>query len=371
MRHVAHYDLDSFFVSVERLKNPSLEGMPLIIGSDKDRGVVAACSYETRSFGVRSAMPIKRAKLLCPEAIIIPGDRETYSYYSNKVSNIIQEHCPKVEKASIDEHYLELSHFKNSEEVYDFTVFLKKHITQSTGLPISFGLASNKTVAKIGTDESKPNGALHIPHGKEIAFLAPLSVSKIPMVGPKITQVLKSMGITKIGQLQKLTAHHLMQVFGKNGYLIWERARGIDQQPIVTQSARKSISKEHTYDIDVNRLDFLNKKIDEMAETISIELRQNGLFAGAITVKVRYENFETVSRQSKVSFTCDHNNIRAHAKFLLKALLDQNRPVRLIGLKCSHLTSGSYQLDLFNQDITSLNSTLAQGRVLEKFAPLI
>lgn len=371
MRHIAHYDLDSFFVSVERLKNPHLESKPLIIGSDTDRGVVASCSYETRVFGVRSAMPIKRAKSLCPEAIIIPGDRDAYSYYSNKVSDIIKQYCPKVEKASIDEHYIELSHFSNSEEAYHFTLFLKKHITQRTGLPISFGLASNKTVAKIGTDESKPNGSLHIPHGKEMTFLAPLSVSKIPMVGPKITQILKSMGITKIGQLQKLTSQFLMQVFGKNGYLIWERARGIDQQPVVTQSTRKSISKEHTFDADVKGLAFLHHKIEEMAENISIELRESGLFTGAITVKVRYENFETVSRQSKVTFTCDHNNIRAQAKFLLKLLIDHDRPVRLIGLKCSQLTSGSYQLDLFNQDITSLNSTLAQGKILEKFAPLI
>jgi|SRR5690554_6823312 len=367
MRHIAHFDLDSFYVSVERIKNPALNNLPILIGSNSDRGVVASCSYETRKFGVRSAMPMKRAKELCPEAIIIKGDRDAYSYYSKWVTSIIEEEVPLVEKASIDEHYLDLSGFLDQNNVLEWTTALRDRITKETGLPISFAIGSNKTIAKMGTDFAKPLGALYIKHGQEMSFLKPLSIDKIPMVGQKATQILKGLGIDKIEQLQEMSAQKLMRIFGKNGYTIWERARGIDNNPVSNFKVKKSISKEHTYETDVRETDILKDTIGKMSKDLALELRQDGFFTGVLAVKIRYENFETVSKQISISYTCFEDKIKQQALFLMKQLIDPDRAVRLIGIRCSNLTSGSYQLDLFNDDVSELNLTKAIDSIKKKY----
>ncbi len=371
MRHIAHFDLDSFYVSVERIKNPALNNLPILIGSDSDRGVVASCSYETRKFGVRSAMSMKRAKELCPQAIIIRGDRDAYSYYSKWVTSIIEEEVPLVEKASIDEHYLDLSELLDENNVLEWTIALRDRIIKETGLPISFAIGSNKTIAKMGTDFAKPLGALYIKHGQELDFLKPLSIDKIPMVGQKATQILKGLGIDKIEQLQKVSSHKLIQIFGKNGYTFWERARGIDNSPVSNFRVKKSISKEHTYEVDVNTEDVLKETIGKMSEDLALELRQGGFFTGVLAVKIRYENFETVSKQIRISYTCFEDKIKQQALFLMKQLRDTERAVRLIGIRCSNLTSGSYQLDLFNDDVSDLNLTHAVDSIKKKYGPQV
>jgi len=229
VRQIVHLDLDSFFVSVERLLDSSLVGKPVIIGGTSDRGVVASCRYEARVFGIHSAMPAKMAKQLCPQAVFIRGDMESYSKYSNMVTEIIKEKSPLVEKASIDEHYIDITgmdrFIKNSMQ---WTHELRQFIIKESGLPISFGLSVNKTVSKIATGEAKPNGELQVPEDHVKPFLAPLSIRKIPGIGEKTYPLLRSMGVVTIATLSRIPLEMMERVMGKNGIILWERANGID-----------------------------------------------------------------------------------------------------------------------------------------------
>ncbi|HYG50267.1 MAG TPA: DNA polymerase IV, partial [Flavobacteriales bacterium] len=246
----SHVDLDSFFVAVERLNNPKLNGKPVLVGGAGDRGVVASCSYEARGFGIHSAMPMRTAKMLCPEAIIVRGDHEQYSKYSDVVTNIIAETVPVYEKTSIDEFYMDLTGLDRFFGCYKMVSELRQRIIKETNLPISMAMASNKTVAKVGTGESKPNGQMEIPKGTEKTFLAPLSVRKIPMVGDKTYFLLRSMGVEQIKTLQEMPVELLQRVLGENGLSIWKKANGIDNSPVIPYSERKSISSEQTFEQD-------------------------------------------------------------------------------------------------------------------------
>src|SRR4030095_4215617 len=226
-RIIAHFDLDAFFVSVECLNDPSLKGKPLIVGGSRERGVVAACSYETRKFGVQSAMPMKQAMQLCPNAIVLNGNRSDYSKYSRWVTEIIAAKAPLFEKASIDEFYLDLSGMDRYYVPFEWTVALRQEIIDKTRLPISFGLASNKMVAKMATNEAKPNGYLQVPKGKEKEFLAPLPVNCIPGVGEHTYKALLSLGVRTIGDISKLEMSELEERFGKYGIDLWNKSQGI------------------------------------------------------------------------------------------------------------------------------------------------
>ena len=241
MKSIAHLDLDAFFVSVSRLMNPKLVGLPVIVGGG-DRGVVAACSYETRVFGVHSAMPIKQAKRLCPDAIIIRGDYDEYSKRSDEVTEIIRESVPVYERASIDEFYMDLTGMDQFFGCYKYATELRQRIMRETGLPISFGMSKNKTVSKIATDEAKPNNQMQILYGEEKSFLAPLSIKKIPMIGDKTYLLLRNMGIEKVLTLQEMPPELLQRVLGDNGLVIWKKANGIDNSPVEQYSEQKSLS---------------------------------------------------------------------------------------------------------------------------------
>ena len=249
-RSIVHMDLDSFFVSVERLRDDRLKGLPLIIGGGGDRAVVASCSYEARKFGVHSAMPMKLARRLCPDAIIIGGDMEAYSRYSGLVTDVVSSYSPVVEKASIDEFYIDLTGMDRFFGTWKWALELKQNIIKETGLPISFALSGNKTVSKIGTGESKPNGQMQVALGTERPFLSPLSVRKIPMIGEKTYTTLCSMGVRQIGTLQAMPAQAMERVMGQNGLSIWKKANGIDTSPVQPINERKSISTEHTFETD-------------------------------------------------------------------------------------------------------------------------
>jgi len=220
-------DLDCFFVSVSRLLHPELNNKPVIVGGG-ERGVVAACSYETRKFGVHSAMPIKQAKRLCPEAIIVRGDYDAYSSHSDMVHEIICESVPLYERSSIDEFYLDLTGMDRFFGCYKHATELRQRIIRETGLPISFGMSANKTVSKIATDEAKPNNQMQVDCGEEKIFLAPLSVRKIPMVGEKTYTLLRSMGVEKVKTVQEMPVELMERVLGENGTTIWKKANGID-----------------------------------------------------------------------------------------------------------------------------------------------
>jgi len=220
-RHIVHLDLDTFFVSVERLMRPELAGKPVIIGGASDRSVVSSCSYEARRFGVHSAMPVKMARVLCRDAVLIRGDMECYSKYSHMVTDIIAERAPVYEKASIDEHYIDVTGMDRFFGTLQWSLELRQTIIRNTGLPISFGLSVNKTVSKIATGEAKPNGELEVLQPAVQTFLNPLPVGKIPMIGEKTCHLLRSMGIITINTLRLVPPEMMERVMGKNGIVIW------------------------------------------------------------------------------------------------------------------------------------------------------
>lgn len=306
-RQVVHIDLDTFFVSVERLVHPELCGKPVLVGGGSDRGVVAACSYEARAYGVHSAMPMRMARQLCPEAVILRGDHAQYSKYSDIVTEIIHESVPLYEKSSIDEFYIDMTGMDRFFGTYKLATELRQKIIRETNLPISFALSANKTVSKVGTGEAKPNGQKHIDFGTEKGFLAPLSIKKIPMVGDKTYQLLRGMGVSKIYTLQEMPRELLQQVLGENGTVIWKKANGIDNTPVVPYSERKSISTERTFEKDTIDVKALKGLLVAMTEKLTFQLRSENKLTACVTVKIRYSDFNTYTMQARIPYTSlDH-----------------------------------------------------------------
>lgn len=365
-RTVVHMDLDSFFVSVSRLQNSALNGKPVLVGGSSDRGVVASCSYEARQFGIHSAMPMKLARRLCPEAIIIRGDYENYSKYSSIVTDMISEHVPLYEKSSIDEFYLDLSGMDKFFGCYKWATELRQKIQKETGLPISFGLSVNKTVSKVATGEAKPNGQMRIDFGNEKNFLSPLSVSKIPMVGEKTAHLLRSMGVEKIKTLQEMPVELLENVLGINGISIWKKANGIDNTPVEPYSERKSISTEETYDADTTDLKKLTSTLVAMTEKLAFQMRSEGKLTSCIAVKIRYSNFDTHTKESRIAYTsCDHTLIQK-VKELFEKVYERRMLIRLVGVRFSHLVGGAYQINMFEDSEQMIKLYQAMDRMRQK-----
>ena len=260
-RHIAHFDLDSFFVSVEQLKNPKLKNKPLIVGGTGDRGVVAACSYEARKFGIHSAMPIRMAMRLCPHALVIRGDYEAYGKFSTLVTEVIRDSVPLFEKSSIDEFYIDLTGMDKFFGCSLFTAELKKKIFRESGLPISYALASNKLISKVATNEAKPNGQIEIPFGGEKNFLSPLSVIKMPGIGKQTAMLLLKMGVETVKVLSEIPTELLENLLGKNGIDLSRKANGIDETPVVPYHEQKSISTENTFQQDTIDVNFLHSEL--------------------------------------------------------------------------------------------------------------
>ncbi|MPT31620.1 MAG: DNA polymerase IV [Chryseobacterium sp.] len=358
-RAIAHMDLDTFFVSCERLKNTDLVGKPLIIGGG-DRGVVASCSYETRYFGVRSAMPIKMALRLCPEAKVIRGDMEMYSNMSHTVTEIIQEKVPVLEKASIDEFYLDLSGMDKFFGCYQWTTEIADAVRKNTGLPISFALSTNKTVSKIGTGESKPIGKLEITEQNIRPFLNPLSVKKIPMVGNVTFQLLSRLGVRNIQTLSEMPVEVLHQLVGKNGQELWKKANGIDETPVLPYSERKSISKENTFSQDTIDIAGIKSILSGMVEQLCFQLRQEKWLTSTVVVKIRYSNFDTETKQYRIPYTSSDHTLLKYALELFEKVYNRRMRIRLIGVKFTGLVHGCHQMDLFEdtEELISLYQTM-------------
>ena len=354
-REVVHLDLDTFFVSVERLKNSTLNGKPVIIGGG-DRGVVAACSYETRVFGVHSAMPMKLALRLWPQALVIRGDHEDYSKYSRMVTDVIASRVPLYEKASIDEFYVDMTGMEKFFGTRLFSAELKQTIRRETGLPITYALASNKLVSKIATNEVKPNGQIEIPFGREKDYLAPLAIQKMPGVGDKTGALLKQMGIKTIRLLSEIPVEMLETIFGKFGRDLWRKAQGIDESPVIPYSEQKSIGTENTFEADTINIRFLESELVRMTEKIAFELRQDGRLTGCITLKLRYSDFNTLTKQAVIPYTASDLVLLKKAKELFHRLYDRRLRVRLLGIRFTHLIPGTYQINLFEdtQEMISL-----------------
>jgi DNA polymerase-4 len=367
-RTIVHMDLDSFFISVERLMDSSLIGKPVIVGGTSDRGVVASCSYEARKFGVHAAMPTRMAKQLCPHAIFIRGDMDAYSKHSNIVTQIIESEAPLFEKASIDEHYLEITgmdkYVKNS---MLWSHELREKIIKETGLPISFGMSENKTVSKIATSESKPNGEKQILHGLEKSFLAPLSIRKIPGIGEKTNSTLQKMGISKIETIQNMPMIAMQKVLQDNGATIWRKANGIDKSPIEPFTEQKSMSKETTFDKDTTNAELLQNMLVAMIDTLAFDLRKLQKVTGCVTIKLKYSDFQTHTFQATIPYTASDHVLLQKATELFQKNYNRRVLIRLIGVKFSNLVSGFNQINLFDDTEEKINLYNALDKIRLRF----
>jgi DNA polymerase-4 len=360
-------DLDSFFVSVERLKNRALVGKPVIIGGNSDRGVVASCSYEARSFGIHSAMPMKQAKQLCPNAIIIRGDSQLYSDYSKDVTSIIAESVPLYEKSSIDEFYIDLTGMEKFFGSWKLAMALKERILKETGLPISFGLASNKTVSKVATGTAKPSGQRKVEFGDEIPFLAPLSVRKIPGVGAETYKTLRGLGIQYIKTLQEMPMELLFKTLHKPGIDLWKKAQGIDNRKVEPYQERKSIGTERTFEKDTIDVIKLRNIISAMAENLAYQLRKGDKICACITIKVRYSDFNTHTLQAKIPYTSADHVLIGKSLELFDKLYNRRLLIRLIGVRLSDLVSGGFQMNLFEDSEEMANLYQAMDRLRNRY----
>ncbi len=370
-RSILHLDQDTFFVSVERLRDSRLLNKPVIIGGMGDRGVVASCSYEARQYGVHSAMPMKMAHQLCGDAVHIRGDMELYSRYSRMVTEIIAERAPLFEKSSIDEHYVDLTGMDRFFGCRRWAVELRQYIMQETGLPISMGLSLNKTIAKIATGEAKPNGERHVEPPRIRPFLDPLSIRKIPMVGPKTYHQLRNMGIATIKTLRSIPPEMFEQMMGKNGREIWQRANGIDNTPVVAWSEQKSMGNETTFDRDTISTTYIQQVLVRLCEQLAFRLRKNQQLTGCVTVKIRYANFDTHTLRQRIPYTAfDHVLIPA-CKELFDRLYTRRMRIRLVGIQFSNLVRGMQQLNLFEDTPEMARLYQAVDRMRRKHGPQI
>lgn len=360
-------DLDTFFVSVERLLDSSLQGKPVLIGGISDRGVVASCSYEARTYGIHSAMPMRTAMMLCPDAIVRRGDHEQYSKLSNIVTDIIKESVPLYEKTSIDEFYMDLTGMDKFFGCYKLATEVKQTIIKETGLPISFAMSTNKTVSKVGTGEAKPDGQKEIPFGTEKNFLAPLSIKKIPMVGDKTYQLLRGMGIEKVKTVQEMPVELMEQVLGQSGVVIWKKANGIDNSPVEQYSERKSISTECTFERDTIDVAQLKRILLSMTEKLTFQLRSEEKLTACVTVKIRYSDFNTYTMQARIPYTSLDHVLIEKVKELFDKLYQKRMLIRLIGVRFSHLIQGNYQFDLFDDTVEQLQLYQAMDKLKKRY----
>lgn len=366
-KSILHLDLDAFFASVECLQNSSLKNKPVLIGGSSGRGVVASCSYPARKFGIRSAMPMKMALKLCPDAIVLKGDHENYTKYSNLVTEVISADAPLFEKASIDEFYIDLTGMDKHIGCWKWSTELRQRIIKETGLPISLGLSVNKTVSKIGTGEAKPNGAKLVENGTEKAFIAPLSTRKIPGLGNKTYRKLSFMGVRQIHTLSKIPPQLLQREFGKFGVSLWKKANAIDNSPIIPFHEKKSISSERTFQVDTINIPQLKGQLTKLVLKLAFQLRKSQKLTACITIKIRYTDFNTYTLQKKIPHTASDKTLLLYAQQLFDKLYTRRQLIRLIGVKFSHLVHGNYQTQLFDDTEEEVKLLQAMDGIRRRF----
>lgn len=361
-KHIIHMDQDAFFVSVEVRKDPSLAGKAVIIGGTSERGVVASCSYEARKFGVHSAMPSKLAKQLCPHAIFIRGNMDAYSKASLEITDIIRERVPLFEKASIDEHYIDMTGMDRFYGCMQYAHEIRESIIKELHLPISFGLSVNKTVAKMATNDCKPAGEKNVKQDEVQPFLNPLSIRKIPGLGEKTFIKLSDMGIKKIYTLAQVHPNQMQTLLGKNGLSLLNKAKGIDNSPVIPFTEQKSIGTQCTFKADTIDISLINNLLTSMVIDIAYQLRQKQKLTACITVTIRYSNFEDVTKQVTIPYTSLDSVLIEKAKQLFKQVYQKRMLLRLIGVRFSNLVSGFEQIDLYSES----NEQYALVQALDK-----
>lgn len=366
-KQIIHMDQDAFFVSVELKKDSSLIGKPVIIGGTSDRGVVTSCSYEARKFGVHSAMPSRMAKMLCPHGIFIKGNMDAYSKASHEITDIIRERVPVFEKASIDEHYIDMTGMDRFYGCMTYAHELRQTIMKETGLPVSFGLSVNKTVSKMVTNECKPNGEKNVEASGVQPFLNPLSIRKIPGLGEKTFIKLSDMGIKKIYTLTQIHPDQMSMLMGKSGLSLLQRAKGIDNSPVVPYAEQKSIGTQCTFKADTIDVNMINNLLTSMVMDIAFQLREKKKLAACITVTIRYSNFEDVTRQSSIPYTSLDSTLIQKAKELFKQVYTKRMLLRLVGVRLSGLVNGFEQIDMYSESQEQYNLVQAMDRIRRRF----
>lgn len=366
-RSIVHMDMDTFFVSCERLVDSRLENIPLIIGGYSSRAVVASCSYEARAYGVRSGMPMRFALRMCPGAKVLKGDFEHYSKCSRLVTEILSEEAPVLEKASIDEFYIDVSGLDRYFGCLKWTRKLAQKVIKESGLPLSFGLSVNKTVAKMATGEGKPLGHMQVPFGAVRSFLNPLPIRKIPMLGQASFNVLSRIGVRTIQTLAGMPPEMMEQLLGKNGVSLWHKANGRDPSPIVPYIQRKSISNERTFHRDTTDVGRLTSEIVNLVEGLAFQLRAERRLCSVVTVKIRYSNFDTHTRQKRITYTSSDDVLLQTAKALFEQVYDRRMLIRLVGVKLSGLVEGHQQVDLFSDSQKQIALCQAMDRIRKRF----
>jgi len=372
LRQILHVDMDAFFVSVEELEDPSLKGKAVVVGADPDgRGVVAAASYEARKFGVHSAMPIRTAKQLCPHAIFLRGHHHKYGEYSQKIHRIFEEFTPVVEMMSIDEAYLDLtgcerlhgSAFRGADQ-------LIRRVKQRTGLNCSAGLSTSHLVSKIASDQAKPHGLLYVLPGREAAFLAPLPIRRMPGIGKVTEPELRSLGIVTIGDLQRMGEAKLQERFGKFGEWLYTKSCGRDIGAYQYEEEPKSISHETTFDIDITDLAEVERTLSYLAQLVGRRLRDHGLFARTVGLKLRFAPFKTLTRDATLDEPTNLDSvIFASVLHLFDEAWDGKQKIRLVGVRSSNLERAVFQRSLIDAEQRGkLDKVLkAADKVREKF----
>jgi len=366
-KQIIHMDQDAFFVSVEVRKDPSLIGKPVIIGGTSERGVVASCSYEARKFGVHSAMSARMAKMLCPHAIFIRGNMDEYSKASHEITAILKENVPLIEKASIDEHYIDMTGMDRFHNTLKYTHELREKVMKETGLPISSGLSINKTVSKMCTNECKPNGELNVNKPEVQSFLNPLSIAKIPGVGQKTFLKLSDMGVKKIYTLAQIHPDQMVSLLGKNGLILLQKAQGIDNSPIIPYQEQKSIGTQCTFKADSIDVETINNLITSMVMDLAFELRNKRKLTACITLTIRYSNFEDVTKQAAIPYTCLDSVLISKARDLFRQVYQKRMLLRLVGVRLSNLISGFEQIDLYSESQEQYSLCQAMDKIRKRF----
>lgn len=366
-KHIIHMDQDAFFVSVEVRENPSLAGKPVIIGGNSDRGVVASCSYEARKFGVHSAMSSRMARMLCPHAVWVKGNMDLYSKASHEITDIIREKVPIFEKASIDEHYIDMTGMDRFYGCMQYAHELRQKIMNELHLPISFGLSVNKTVAKMATNHCKPGGELNVKQPEVQPFLNPLSIRKIPGLGEKTFIKLSDMGVKKIYTLSQIHPDKMNQLLGKSGISLLQKAKGIDNSPVVPYYEQKSIGTQCTFHADSIDLNMINNLLTAQVMDVAFQLREKQKLTSCITVTLRYANFETVTRQAAISYTSLDSTLITKAQELFRQLYTKRMMIRLVGVRLSNLISGFEQIDLYSQSQEQYSLIQAMDKIRKRF----
>jgi DNA polymerase-4 len=372
IRRIMHVDLDAFFVSVEQVDHPELRGKPVVVGGRPDtRGVVAAASYEARAFGVHSAMPLRTAARLCSQCIFVEGNFSKYAETSRKFMAILQGFTPFLEPMGLDEAYMDVTGFESLYgTIRDMAVTLKKRIRDELGINVSVGIASSKVVAKIASDASKPNGLIEVQPGGEAAFLAPLPIRQMPGIGEKTEPVLKRLGIDTIGKLARSPAESLKKLLGSHGEHLRNMALGLDDSPVLPPGEAKSMSRETTFAEDLRDRSVLEATLRYLTERVGRRLRQSSRLAKTITIKLRYADFATITRNRTLAQAADADDVifEAGLKLLRTAMVKEKRAVRLVGIGVTGFAEAGQQLSLLDNSAPRMSKLdKAVDRIREKY----